>query len=210
MTSLKHNRAREKLKAKQPLGTIKSLRFSKPFSWFQGPLFWILWVCTINLVIFRISCCDLTTSTVVPPHHNQVLRALLSPLFFWVLQITSTLYLCAKNNKRRIFKLTHKLLWGGAFTLSHVACQLLYNSRSLKRHQRNIVVHHRLLFLTIFHRRYYIKPKNRIRQVWSTLHRQHKYSHLLPMSLFSYPPLCIPITSHLSYGMLTILIFFSC
>ena len=54
--------------------------------------------------------------------------------------------------------LTHKLLWSGAFTFSHIPCELLYDSRSLKRHQRNIVVHNRLLFLTIVHRRYYIKP----------------------------------------------------
>ncbi|EDL00251.1 mCG145855, partial [Mus musculus] len=53
--------------------------------------------------------------------------------------------------------LTHKLLRSGAFALSHICRELLYDSRSLKRHQRNIVVHDRLLFLTIFHRRYYRK-----------------------------------------------------
>lgn len=54
--------------------------------------------------------------------------------------------------------LTHKLLWSGAFALSHICRELLYDSRSLKRHQRNIVIHNRLLFLTIFHGRYYRKP----------------------------------------------------
>lgn len=57
--------------------------------------------------------------------------------------------------------LTHKLLWSGAFALPHICRELLYDSRSLKRHQRNIVVHNRLLFLTIFHGQYYIKPNKK-------------------------------------------------
>lgn len=59
--------------------------------------------------------------------------------------------------------LTHKLLWGGALTLPHVAGNSLYDSWSFKGYQRHVVLHQDLWILTLIHWRGYTEPKVHIR-----------------------------------------------
>lgn len=108
MTSLNLKRIlalEKKLKTKQnkPQSSLKAMDFLCHFH--DSGEFTFEFSGLIKFSHFWISCCDLNISIVVPSHDDQVLRALLFPLLFWLLQITSNLYLCTKNNKRRISSL---------------------------------------------------------------------------------------------------------